>query len=432
MTFHCFRDVDSFLNSLINYELQTPLGGARDRLKLEPAREAAARLGMKTSLPSCVHIAGTKGKGSTAAILEAVLAARNRVLSFTSPHLLSVKERVRLCGRELADDVWCRGFEEITETLGDESSKLTYFEAVFVFYLWAARDLETDRHIVEVGLGGKWDATNVLTDTLSVITPVDYDHTQILGNTIAQIAGDKAGIIKPRSKVVIGRQSREAETVILDAVAGSQSERYLFGDDYGWRSADDIGFDYFGPSGEVKGLKLKIIGEHQRDNAATALCAAGLLGAGLPDGELRSILASVRIPGRQELLPGSPDILLDVSHNPASFRALADTLDRFYKGRSVTVVVGILKDKDFLHCLEALKGRIKKVITVPIDHPRACDPKVLAGTARSVGLNAVEAAIAEEAFATLHGESGHDLGVVAGSFYLAGEYLSWRQHAGIA
>ncbi|RPH95087.1 hypothetical protein EHM69_05415, partial [candidate division KSB1 bacterium] len=210
---------EQYLHSLINYEQTFPLGGTRSGLKLEPCLNAAERLGLDLRLPHCVHVAGTKGKGSTVAFLEALLAPDCRTLSFTSPHLESVIERIRLNGRPLDDALWCRSFSEFVPMLErDPAIKLTYFETAFIFYLWAARELKPDVHLVEVGLGGRWDATNILKDTLAVITTIDYDHTEILGNTLTEIAADKAGIIKPDSHVIIGRQPDEALVTLKSAV----------------------------------------------------------------------------------------------------------------------------------------------------------------------------------------------------------------------
>ncbi len=228
-----FKGVEEYLNSLINYEVAFPLGGSRDRPKLAPVYAACERLALPLVLPKCLHIAGTVGKGSTAAFAQALLSVHHNVLSFTSPHLVSPKERVRVNGEDLPDEVWCEGIEFIREGIAREPQfDLTYFETTFVFYLWCAQKLGTTAHVVETGLGGSFDATNVLLNTTAVLTKIDLDHTQILGKTIAEIARDKSGIIKPDGKCFIAEQDVEALLVLDEAAHKCNSKLFVEGRDF--------------------------------------------------------------------------------------------------------------------------------------------------------------------------------------------------------
>jgi dihydrofolate synthase / folylpolyglutamate synthase len=429
-----FDSVENHLNSLINYEQFFPLGGARDRPKLDPTYQAVERLGLQLRLPKCIHIAGTKGKGSAVSFLESLTSPRHATLSFTSPHLVSVKERIRLNGKLLDDAVWQKGFEVIVPALAIEPAiKLTYFEMTFVFYLWAARQLNAEFHIVEAGLGGRWDATNVLEDTLAVLMPVDYDHTEVLGHTLAEIATDKSGIIKPDARAVVSRQPDEALKVYQFVVQQMKANARFFGKDYRWISEDESRFAYEDEKGRIPSLKLRVSGDHQKDNAATALCAARIMFPDLVDLDYaRERLAQCEIPGRQQFLSGVPDVLLDVAHNPVSFRALADTLRQQYSSRRILAIIGMMRDKDARGSLEAIAPFVHDVLIVEPHSPRAMKQKDLIEIASSLGMNATCPASLDEAFAQLHQDRTHDLGLIAGSFYLAGDYLLWRQRAGIA
>ena len=432
MVFPDFPSVENYLDSLINYEQTFPLGGARDRPKLEPTLKAAERLGLSLGLPNCVHIAGTKGKGSVVSYLECLLSREHRVLSFTSPHLVSVKERVRLNGEVLDDSVWQRGFGTIASALQREPAiKLTYFESVWVFYLWAARELKSEVNVVEAGLGGKWDATNVLEDTLAVLTLVDYDHTEILGNTLTEIATDKSGIIKRNARVIIGKQPDEALAVYRARAAEEHAHAQFFGGDFRWTPDGGRRFRYEDTSGAIDDLSLSAPGLHQWDNASIAVRTARTLFPGLSASSIRDRLTHCTIPGRQQLLSGKPDVLVDVAHNPVSFKALAETLRNQYAGRMVLAVIGMARNKDARGSLETLCGLVDEILIVELKNPRTFKQQDLAEIAVSLGFNVRTPASPEAAFAEVH-SSRCELGLVVGSFYLAGDYLIWRQRAGIA
>jgi dihydrofolate synthase / folylpolyglutamate synthase len=430
VTFPDFPAVEQYLNGLINYEHTFPLGGQRDWPKLEPTLRAAQRLNLSLRLPRAVHIAGTKGKGSVLTFLEALLSPDAPALSFSSPHLVSIKERVRLNGAVLPDELWQRGFAVIAPALAEEPHiRLSYFESTLIFYLWAARELQTAVHIVEAGLGGRWDATNTIEGALVVLTPVDYDHMEILRNTLTEIATDKSGIIKPQATVVVARQPAEALLVYQDRVLEAQANAAFFGVNYRWTVEADGAFRYEDAFFRAPDLHLAVSGVHQCDNAAVAIRAAREINPALDADAVRARLAACKIPGRQQLLPGAPAVLLDVAHNPVSFRALAETLKRDYADRKIAAVIGMMKDKDARGSLEAIRPYVTDVTFVKLHNPRSADPAVLLDIAISLGMNATVADSPETAFARLHAVESGALGLVVGSFYLAGDYLVWRDHA---
>lgn len=424
--------VERYLDSLINYEHDFPLGGKRDRPKLEPTRRAVERLRLTLRLPGCAHVAGTKGKGSTTAFMEALLAPQAETLSFTSPHLVSVTERVRHGGRALPNALWQEGFAAIVPQLRQSPAiELTYFETTFVFFLWTAARLQTQIHLVEAGLGGTWDVTNLLEDTLPVLTPVDYDHMEVLGYTLTEIARDKGGIVKPGSIAVIGRQQPETQAVYDSIVAEQQATALRMNRDYGWSDEQGGRFAYYDGYGRISGLTLRPPGLHQRDNAATAICAARRLAPALTAEAIRRRLALCEIPGRQQLLHGTPPVLLDVAHNPVSFRALADTLREHFAGCRIHAVIGMRGNKDARSALRHLRGLVDTIYPVEIQHPQAFRPAELGALAGELGMTVVYTNATADAFARLHAALP-EVGLVAGSFYLAGEYLEWRRCAGIA
>lgn len=433
MTFPDFSAVEQYLNSLINYEHTFPLGGNRSFPKLEPSLEAAKRLGLPLELPGSIHIAGTKGKGSIVHFLEALLATQGSVLSFSSPHLESVKERVRWNGQPLDDAIWQRGFTELYARLNEEPAiSLTYFETIWIFYLWCAKNLQADYHIVECGLGGTWDATNIISGAVAMISRIDYDHTEILGDTLPKIAVEKAGIVKDGATVIVGRQPESVLTVLERIIAEKSARGLFFERDFGWTADGEHHFNFVDQQQTIGGLSLGVTGLHQRDNAAAAICAARELAPTIRIDDVRNVLAELTIPGRQQIFSGHPNILLDVAHNPISFHVLADTLREEYRGIPVRMVVGMMKGKDAEAALSELRGLVDVVGCVTVNNPRSRTADELRQIAEQCGLKAISFSDITDGFKWLHEVDGCELGIVAGSFYLAGDYLTWRKHAGIA
>ena len=299
-------------------------------------------------------------------------------------------------------------------------------------FVWGARELKTEFHIVEAGLGGRWDATNVLEDTLAVLTSVDYDHTEVLGKTLTEIATDKAGIIKPASRVIVSRQPEEARSAIRAAAERCDVRPQYLGEEFRWTTEFADRFRYEDEGGVVEDLSLATPGLHQRDNAAVAIRVARLIAPALSPLQIRQRLRSCVIPARQQLLPGTPPVLVDVAHNPVSFRALADTLRENFSAKTILAVVGMMRNKDARASLSALQELVTEIRLVELNSPRTADPRELLEIARDLKFRASCAASPEAAFEELHRTESHDLGLIAGSFYLAGDYLLWRTRAGIA
>ena len=404
-------------------------------LSLDRMRTLCAVLGNpQDRLPPVVHVAGTNGKGSTVAFIRAMAeAAGLRVHAYTSPHLVRFNERIRLAG-ELIDDARLGAILDRIEAV--QGVQATVFESTTAAAFVAMAETPADLAIVEVGLGGALDATNVIErPLLSVITPVDLDHAEFLGTSLPGIAAEKAGILKAGARGIVARQSEEAMAVI-EAVAQSlkdgraPSPLTVMGVDFdAWAERGGMVFQ-----DQERFLDLPapaLAGAHQIDNAALAVAAA--LELDLPEAAIAEGLRTARWPARMQRLTGSPygemaraadaELWLDGGHNPHAARALAEAIGaRQAKApRPLALIVGMLANKDAAGFFEALKGSEAHVFTVVFEGA-AAEPEALAAVARGHGLGAQAAGSVTAAL-----ERALRLGagrvVICGSLYLAGEVL---------
>lgn len=382
-------------------------------LKLDRVLRLLERLGSpERSLPPVIHVAGTNGKGSTVAFMRAMLeAAGRRVHAYTSPHLVRFNERIVVAGEMLPDGKLLALLEECERA--NEGRPITFFEITTAAAFLAFSRAPADMLLLEVGLGGRLDTTNVVErPAVTAITPVARDHTQFLGETLAEIAAEKAGIIKPGAPLVLGRQEAEAKAVILARAAEMGAPVY---DD--WRVSDGV-FRGRGLTLALPGLGLA--GAHQAGNAGLAL--ACLEGFGLPEGALLHGLETVRWPARLQLLSAAPEIWLDGGHNPAAGCVLAEWLAA--RPERFDLVVGMLDTKDRGRFLAALAPQVVRTVTVPVPGSAASVPaEALAETARAAGMDAAAAPDTETALERL-GPVRPVL--IAGSLYLAGAVLAGR------
>jgi len=399
-------------------------------LSLDRMRTLCAVLGNpQDRLPPVVHVAGTNGKGSTIAFLRAMAeAAGLRVHVYTSPHLVRFNERIRLAGQLIEDDRLSAILDRIEAIKGVEA---TVFESTTAAAFVAMADVPADLAIIEVGLGGSLDATNVIDrPLLSLITPVDLDHAEFLGTEIAGIAGEKAGILKAGARGVIARQSEEAMAVIEASAARATSPLTVMGVDFdAWAEHGGMAFQDQEQSFDLPSPGL--FGPHQIDNAGLAVAAA--LELDLPVEAIAKGVGAARWPARMQRLTAGPygaaarsadaELWLDGGHNPHAARALAETLARRQAAapRPLALIVGMLANKDSGGFFEALKGSHAHVFTVAFEGA-AADPEALAAVARGHGLGAQAAESVEAAL-----ERALRLGagriVICGSLYMAGEVL---------
>jgi dihydrofolate synthase/folylpolyglutamate synthase len=379
-------------------------------------------MGLAPAIP-VITVAGTNGKGSTCAMLEAILhAAGYRSALYTSPHLLRYNERVRVGGKEAADDALCEAFAAVEAAR--QATPLTYFEygTLAAFWLFAREKVEVA--VLEVGLGGRLDAVNVLDADCAVLTSVGIDHVDYLGGTRESIGYEKAGIFRP------GRPAIVAEPHPPESVLAATGEKLFFGKDFGY-AAEQGQWSYWGPGGKRAGLAHPALrGAIQLRNAAAAMCALDTLRGRVPVAmqDVRRGLAEVTLAGRFQVLPGRPQVVLDVAHNVEAARILAQNLAASGFAPETIAVCGMLRDKDIAGVLRELAPRITRWHFCSLTGPRAASAQELEGALRAAGADAPASchASAAEAFAAAAGAAGeNDKIVVFGSFLTVGEIMAW-------
>jgi dihydrofolate synthase/folylpolyglutamate synthase len=381
-----------------------------------------------------VHIAGTNGKGSTAACVAAILqAAGLRVGLYTTPHLHTFRERIQIDGRPIPEEHFAALTGELVplnRLLAAEHpdwGEATAFELSTVLAFLGFARASMQAAVIEVGLGGRLDATNVVLPEVSVITPVSFDHTHVLGNTLTSIATEKGGIIKPGRPVICGLQPPEALMTLERLAAERGSPFFVAGRD--WRvSRPPDGFDLLGPWGGYRNLRLSLIGPYQVENAATAVAACWMLGqGGLPVSEqaIRDGLAAVRWPGRLEVVRERPTIIVDGAHNAGGAEQLAAAIRASFRWRRLTLILGTGHGKDVEGIIRALAPIADHLIVTASRHPRAVPSAWIAavvstGIRASTRVDEAETLDAALVLALAEAESD-DLICVAGSLYLVAE-----------
>jgi dihydrofolate synthase / folylpolyglutamate synthase len=350
----------------------------------------------ETAFPA-IHVAGTNGKSSTTAMIDSLLSAYDlRAGRFTSPHLETVRERIRVDGEPITTERLLAAWEDLAPFLAlveaDGGRPLTYFEVLTVLAFVAFADAPVSVGVVEVGLGGTWDATNVLAPSVGVVMPVGLDHQDWLGDDLATIAGEKAGILKPGMVAVLAEQEPAAAEVLVERSAEVGATVLREGVDFGLvdRTVAVGGqlITLSGLGGTYADIFLPLHGEHMARNAACALVAVeAFLGGGrgaLDAGAVERGFASVSVPGRLEVIRRAPTVLLDVAHNPHGAAALADAVSDSFTFSRLVGVVGVLDDKDAEGILAALEPLLAEVVVTQSSSPRAIDPDDLGHLAEEV------------------------------------------------
>jgi len=405
--------------------------GTGMELGLERVRRLLARLGNPETETRFVHVGGTNGKGSVTVMIEAVLReAGYRTGSFLSPHLHSYTERYRINGLAIAADELAALLEGLLphlKALAREGSAPTEFEALTAAaFLYFPRN-RVDLAVVEVGLGGRLDATNVIIPEVAVITNVSLDHTEILGDTLKKVAWEKAGIVKRDVPVVTGADG-EALEVIAGRCRELASPLVVVGRDVTWfehRTGDRVpSLAIYGRRQRYENLRLSLWGRHQRTNAACAVAALEVLdekGWVVREEHVRNGLAALAWAGRFEVVPGQPDIVMDGAHNPSGAAALAEAVASRFPGKKAVVVLGILDDKareEMVRSLAKIAGGV--VVTRP-PGPRAARWGDVARVVGDLGLPVAAIEDVNGALDIARKLSGPDgLIVVTGSLYLVG------------
>jgi dihydrofolate synthase/folylpolyglutamate synthase len=424
----------AWLAGHVDYERTAPT--RRDVPTLEPIHRALHALGDPHHDVEFVHVTGTNGKGSTTAMTAALLeGSGRRVGTFTSPDLHTINERITVAGAPIDDDELAALLARLESLEATLEQRLTRFELLTVGALLHFADEAVDVAVVEVGLGGTWDATNVIDARVAVVTNVALDHTEVLGDTVEAIARDKIGIAKAGSICVLG--DPDPTTVELQArLASTQGASSV------WRNDHEVVLTANGlalggrvvsvhtPVGTHEDVLVTLHGRHQGPNAMCAIAAAEAFGnVALDDDVVVEALGSIRVPGRMEVLSTRPLVLVDGAHNPAGVAALAESLaEEFNVVGTKRAVIGVLSNRDPTALLEPLaEVGVEVVYCCRADTPRALDPSAIARAARSLGM---EANVVDDVGGALDAANAdadpEDLIVVAGSFYVVG---AARAHA---
>ncbi|GAA0561302.1 folylpolyglutamate synthase/dihydrofolate synthase family protein [Actinomadura livida] len=388
---------------------------------LDRIRDLVDVLGEPHRAYPVIHIAGTNGKSSTARLIESLLRERGlRTGLFTSPELTTLRERIAIDGEPLSEERFTETFQDVLPYVqlidGKHQAGLSFFEVLTAMAYAAFADAPVDVAVVEAGMGGAWDATNVADGAVAVITPIGLDHTRYLGDTLEDIAGEKAGIIKPQSVVVLAQQPVEAAEVLLRRVVETGAAAAREGVEYGVLSRDiAVGGQQIrlqGLHGVYDEIFLPLFGEHQAGNAATALAAVEAFASGAPTRGEPNLEAATRIapgesflggeqgqldpalvrsgfakslsPGRLEVARTGPTVLLDSAHNPAGMAATVATVTESFGFTRLAGVLAIAADKDVAGVLDQLEPVLAELVVSRNSSPRSMPPEELAELAGSI------------------------------------------------
>ena len=410
---------------------------------LDNIRKLSAALGNPHNSFHCIHVAGTNGKGSTSAVIASILqAAGFRVGLFTSPHLISFTERIRTDGEQISEDSVVDLASEIQDIVSRHNNfQPTFFEVVTAIALLYFQRQKVDAAVMEVGMGGRLDATNIIEPLVSVITNISLDHKDFLGATLEEIAREKAGIIKKAVPVVSADQGPEASKVIMEASQAADSPLYIYGRDFSasLKRADASGtcFDYDDGLVRLNDLFVPLSGEHQMKNSSVAIKAADIFIDRRGGKDILSLfhdhicsgLAATKWPGRLELIHGNPSILIDGAHNPAAADALSETLKKIFlkKYKKIIMVLGIMSDKEIKGIMKPLLPLASDIIMTAPSYARSSSPELLSDIAASLGfLNVKTAPTVKDALEMAVSccalpDQNSSLVLVTGSFYTIGE-----------
>ena len=425
-----YKQALDYIYSFTDYEKLKGYHYTPQDFNLNRVEQLLTLLGNPHKAFPSVHIAGTKGKGSTAAMIESILrAAGYRTGLYISPHLHTFRERIRIGGELISEEDVVAGIESI-RPMAEKTPGLTTFEIItsLAFHLFARE--QVDIAVVEVGLGGRLDATNVITPLAAVITSLSFDHTYLLGNTLASIAKEKAGIIKEGIPVVSAPQKPEALAVIEEVCQEKGAPLVLVGRDWSWRvltiNLEGQEFEVLRDSIVIyRRLWIPLLGRHQFINATVAVACINELcnqGLGIPDKAVKEGLRQVRWPGRLEILQKRPFFVVDGAHNVDSANRLAEALRELFTWRRCILIFGASRDKDIPGMLRELLPLADEVLFASAHHPRATPPEKLAEEAKGLGYQSISVGSVREAVQKALVEAGpEDLICATGSLFLVAE-----------
>lgn len=433
-----YSQSQEYLNSFINYEQIPGISYIQPGYGLEHVEELLRRMADPQLAAKTIHIAGTKGKGSVAAMIASGLSAAGyKTGLYTSPHFHTLRERICIDGSLISEAEFAAAMAAIRphiESMKQDAGfrQLTYFEALTVLAFAYFRKEHVDFQVLEVGLGGRLDATNVARPLVCIITPVSLDHTQILGNSLQEIAREKAGIIKPDCRVVLSPQSEEAALVISDICHEKQAKVVQVGRDISWHKT---GGDFSHQSVVVETRKnnyrvsIPLLGDYQLENAAAAVAALEILasaGFAISAADITQGLAGVKWPGRFHILQQDPTVLVDGAHNVASAKRLVSNIRAYFGRARIILVFGTSGDKDIPGIISELVSLSPQVIVTQAPQSRAASPSTLAAEFSKRGIEAeISESVPRAISQALAKADRTELVCVTGSLFVVAEALDY-------
>lgn len=420
-----------YLYSFVDYSLKHSSELAKADFSLDRMFALMESLGNPQKKYPIIHVAGTKGKGSVSALCASGLKfAGYKVGLYTSPHLLDYCERIQIDGEPISHEQLNELIEEIKPHVA-KIEKLTTFEITTALAFMAFAKHCVTAAVFEVGLGGRLDATNVVTPKVSVITSLSYDHTVVLGNTLALIAGEKAGIIKDGVPVVSSPQKDEALTVLERVAKEKNSQLTLVGSDVKFEALEASldGQTFKLQPSNLPTFNIPLLGSHQIENAATAYTALRTSGIPISDEQIQKGFSQVKWPARFEVVRRDPPVIFDSAHNQDSFEKLSETLETYFPGKKIYLIFGASEDKNIPGMFAALKLKIAKIILTRADHPRALEVEKIASLAEQAGAEHEAAVPVKAALARALDLSSKDGSIVlsAGSMFVTAEVMKeWK------
>ena len=395
------------------------------KLGLSTIKKILAGLGDPQDNFTCIHLAGTNGKGSVASSLASILQRSGyKTGLYTSPHLVRFNERIQVNNRPISNEKVVASYSAVKNAhSGQRNPTFFEFTTAMAFFEFAAQ--KVDWAVIETGMGGRLDATNVINPVLSIITNISLEHREYLGNTLTQIAAEKAGIIKKRTPLVTGIRQKKAFAEIERIAAGKKAPLFRLGSNFKVRRSQGQTFSYYGIENVWHNLQTALPGSYQVDNAALVLAACEIIGKNNTAITLNNIqegLAKNHWPGRLEIVSNNPLIILDGAHNLAAARNLAKFLATNFAGKAVTLVIGILDDKPYKEMLKSLLTPATRVILTRAKTNRALEPGKLYEVAKSLIPDATIIPDVGQAIKNaVETTPRHGAICIAGSLYVVGE-----------
>jgi len=433
-----YSQAEKYLDSFVNYEQIPGISYAQPGYSLMHVEELLKRMGDPQLAARTIHISGTKGKGSVAAMIAQVLSDSGyKTGLYTSPHLHTLRERISVDGSLISEAEFAAAMAEVKpfiESMKHDTAfrQLTYFEALTVLVFAYFKKKRLDFQVLEVGLGGRLDATNVARPVVCIITPISLDHTQILGNSLEEIAREKAGIIKSGCWVVLSPQPEEAASVISDICREKEAKVVQVDKEITWHK---LGGDLHHQSLAIEGrtskyqVSIPLLGDYQLENAAAAVAALEILasaGFAISAANIAQGLAQVKWPGRFQILQQYPTVLVDGAHNVASMKGLVNNIKAYFAHKRIFLVFGTSCDKDIPGIVNELVLLSPQVIVTRTPHSRAAPLSTLAAEFSKRGIEPeIRETVAQALSRALSLADKTDIICVTGSLFVVAEALDY-------